>query len=118
MRYWRNSSGLEAKRNLSLSKRRTMWIRNGTQPAAALMKTKRFLGLRFGFIDAAAASVPFLIHIVRRLHKDKLRFASRPELFRQYRIYVACEADEDIPYLAKYTGDDHLDRKSTRLNSS
>ncbi len=69
---------------------------------------ERFPGLRFGFIEAAAGWVPFLIHIVRRLLKDKLRFASSPELFRQYRIYVACEADEDIPYLAKYTGDDHL----------
>jgi predicted TIM-barrel fold metal-dependent hydrolase len=52
--------------------------------------------------------VPFLIHIVHRLQKDKFRFHSSPDLFREYRLYVACEADEDIPYLAKYTGDDHL----------
>ena len=36
------------------------------------------------------------------------RFASSAELFKEYRLFVACEADEDIPYLAKYTGDDHL----------
>jgi predicted TIM-barrel fold metal-dependent hydrolase len=52
--------------------------------------------------------VPFLIHIIRRLQKDKFRFGSSAELFREYRLYVACEADEDIPYLAKYTGEDHL----------
>ena len=69
---------------------------------------EQFPGLRFGFIEAAAGWVPFLIHIIRRLQKDKFRFGSSAELFREYRLYVACEADEDIPYLAKYTGEDHL----------
>jgi predicted TIM-barrel fold metal-dependent hydrolase len=69
---------------------------------------EQFPGLRFGFIEAAAGWVPFLIHIVRRLQKEKFRFASSAEIFREYRLFVACEADEDIPYLAKYTGEDHL----------
>ena len=69
---------------------------------------EQFPGLRFGFIEAAAGWVPFLIHIVRRLQKEKFRFATSAELFREYRLFVACEADEDIPYLAKYTGEDHL----------
>ena len=69
---------------------------------------ERFPKLRFGFIEAAAGWVPFLIHIVRRLQKEKFRFASSAELFKEYRLFVACEADEDIPYLAQYTGHDHL----------
>jgi len=69
---------------------------------------EQFPGLRFGFIEAAAGWVPFLMHIIRRLLKDRFRFASSADLFREYRLYVACEADEDIPYLAGYTGDDHL----------
>jgi uncharacterized protein len=69
---------------------------------------EQFPSLRFGFIEAAAGWVPFLIHIVRRLQREKFRFGSSTELFREYRLYVACEADEDIPYLAKYTGEDHL----------
>jgi len=69
---------------------------------------EQFPGLRFGFIEAAAGWVPFLIHIVRRLLKDRFRFGSSAELFREYRLFVACEADEDIPYLARYTGEDHL----------
>jgi predicted TIM-barrel fold metal-dependent hydrolase len=64
--------------------------------------------LRFGFIEAAAGWVPFLMHIIRRLQKEKFRFGSSAEMFCEYRLYVACEADEDISYLAKYTGDDHL----------
>jgi predicted TIM-barrel fold metal-dependent hydrolase len=69
---------------------------------------EQFPNLKFGFIEAAASWVPFLIHIVHRLLKDKFRFASSAELFREYRLYVACEADEDIQYLAKCMGEDHL----------
>jgi len=29
-------------------------------------------------------------------------------MFREYRIFVAAEADEDISYIARFTGDDHL----------
>ena len=69
---------------------------------------EQFPGLRFGFVEAAAGWVPFLIHIIRRLLKDKFRYGSSAELFREHRLFVACEADEDIPYIAKYTGEDHL----------
>ena len=34
---------------------------------------EQFPGLRFGFIEAAAGWVPFLIHIVRRLQKEKFQ---------------------------------------------
>ena len=36
------------------------------------------------------------------------RAQTSADLFREYRLYIACEADEDIPYIAKYTGADHL----------
>ena len=69
---------------------------------------ERFPELRFGFIEAAAGWAPFLIHILRRLLKERFKYASSAELFREYRLFIACEADEDIPYIAKCTGDDHL----------
>jgi uncharacterized protein len=69
---------------------------------------EQFPRLRFGFIEAAAGWVPFLVHILRRLLKDKWRHGSSVDLFREYRLYVACEADEDIPYLAKYIGEDNI----------
>jgi len=67
-----------------------------------------FPQLRFGFIEASAGWVPFLIHILRRLLRDRWKYASSVDLFHEYRLYVACEADEDVAYLAKYTGEDHL----------
>jgi predicted TIM-barrel fold metal-dependent hydrolase len=69
---------------------------------------EKFPGLRFGFIEAAAGWAPFLIHILRRLLKEKWRHGTSADLFREYRLYIACEADEDIPYIANYTGEEHL----------
>jgi uncharacterized protein len=67
-----------------------------------------FPKLRFGFIEASAGWVPFLVHILKRLLRDRWRYDASVDLFRECRLYVACEADEDVPYLARYTGDDHL----------
>jgi predicted TIM-barrel fold metal-dependent hydrolase len=69
---------------------------------------EQFPELRFGFIEAAAGWAPFLIHIIRRLLKERFKYANSAELFREYRLFIACEADEDISYIAKYAGDDHL----------
>ena len=30
------------------------------------------------------------------------------ELFREYRFWVACEADEELPHLLSYIGEDHI----------
>ena len=67
-----------------------------------------FPKLRFGFIEASAGWVPFLVHILRRLLRDRWKYTSSADLFREYRLYVACEADEDVAYLAEFTGEDHL----------
>lgn len=69
---------------------------------------ERFPGLRFGFIEASAGWIPYLIHVLRRLVRKQWKFASSAELFREYRLYVACEADEDIPYIAKHASEDHI----------
>jgi hypothetical protein len=67
-----------------------------------------FPKVKFGFIEAAAGWVPYLIHALRRLLRQRFRHATSADLFREYRLYVACEADEDIPYLARYIGEDNL----------
>jgi predicted TIM-barrel fold metal-dependent hydrolase len=67
----------------------------------------RFPGLRFGFIEAGAFWVPYVLHALKRLFRtDAAEWG--PGLFAENRIYVACEADEDITYLARYIGEDHL----------
>jgi len=49
-----------------------------------------------------------MMHILKRLFKDKWKFSSDQDMFREYRIFVAAEADEDIKYISEFTGEDHL----------
>ena len=69
---------------------------------------EQFPKLKFGFIEASAGWVPFMMHIIKRLFREKWKFSSDKDMFREYRIFVAAEADEDVSYLADYTGEDHL----------
>jgi predicted TIM-barrel fold metal-dependent hydrolase len=76
---------------------------------------ENFPSLKFGFLEVSASWVPFLYHHLKRSARPRPSFpnarwkhASCKDLFRDYRIYIACEADEDIPYLAEYIGEDHL----------
>ena len=66
-----------------------------------------FPKIRFGFIEAAASWVPYVLHALKRLFGES-RGGYGPTLFRQQRLFVACEADEDIPYLARYIGEENL----------
>ena len=76
---------------------------------------EKFPALKFGFLEASASWVPYLYHHLKRSARPRPSFpnarwkhASCRDLFRDYRIYVACEADEDIAYLAEFVGEDHL----------
>ena len=76
---------------------------------------EKFPELKFGFLEVSASWVPFLYHHLKRSARPRpsfpnarWKFSSCKELFRDYRIYVACEADEDIPYLAEFIGEDNL----------
>jgi uncharacterized protein len=67
-----------------------------------------FPTLKFGFIEASAGWIPFLLHALRRQSRERWSELSSPELFQKYRFYVACEADEDVAYLSQYVGEDNL----------
>jgi len=69
---------------------------------------EQFPKLKFGFIEASAGWVPFMMHIIKRLFREKWKFSSDKDMFSAYRIFVACEADEDVKYISEYTGEDHL----------
>jgi predicted TIM-barrel fold metal-dependent hydrolase len=72
---------------------------------------EKFPDLRVGFIETGASWVPYVLHYVERDWRRRNRLDVPhlgPELFRDYRIYVSCESDEDIPYLAGFIGEDNL----------
>lgn len=69
---------------------------------------KEFPGLRFGFIECGASWVPFVFQIAGRAHKAPTRlhsvYASEKlpdpaDVMRDYNLYVACFADEDLTNL-------------------
>ncbi|MDH3442438.1 MAG: amidohydrolase [Deltaproteobacteria bacterium] len=64
--------------------------------------------LRFGFIEAAASWVPYIFHVLRRSVRSDLKNKNPQDLFREYRFWIACEADEELPHLIKYIGEDHI----------
>jgi uncharacterized protein len=59
--------------------------------------------LRFAFLEIGSMWVPYVIHQLkrgRRVRKDPADY------FKASRAYVACEADEDINYVASWIGED------------
>jgi predicted TIM-barrel fold metal-dependent hydrolase len=76
----------------------------------------RFPGVRWGFIEAGSSWVPYLVYkIMRGAAKGSQRgsgsgyqYSDPSDLVRLNKLYITCQVDEDLPYIMKYTGDDHL----------
>jgi predicted TIM-barrel fold metal-dependent hydrolase len=68
---------------------------------------KKFPKLRFGFIEVRAQWVPYMaVEIARRL--DRADNAVARNLIRDNHVYVACQTDDDLPYVLKYSGEDNI----------
>lgn len=86
----------------------------------------RFPKLRVGFIETGAEWVPYTINQLRRRYQPPTHLTpapSRPigrgavdrsfyrdpvDWFREGRAFVACEVEEDLPYLLRHLGEDGL----------
>jgi hypothetical protein len=68
---------------------------------------ERFPQLRFGFIEASAQWVPYMIHDLRRRLETRGRELAREPL-KSNHIWVTCQTDDDLPYVLKYAGEDNL----------
>ena len=76
---------------------------------------ERFPNIRWGFIEASASWVPYVLHHLQRSMLASTIGASPdpttnwgPRLFKDYKLYVAMEADEDIAYLVRFIGEDNI----------
>jgi len=68
---------------------------------------EQFPKLRWGFIEAGASWVPYVFHnLQRQLKDDPSRYG--PQLMEDYNFFVACEVGEDVGYLSKFIGEDHI----------
>ena len=68
---------------------------------------ERFPDLRWGFIEASAGWVPWII----TESKNRYQGAARKfpdNVLKEYNIYVTCQTDDDIPYILQCAGDDNI----------
>ena len=66
-----------------------------------------FPTLRFGFIEASAQWVPYMIHDLRRRFETRGRELPADPM-KVNHIWVTCQTDDDLPYVLKYAGEDSL----------
>ncbi|MDE0033536.1 MAG: amidohydrolase family protein [Deltaproteobacteria bacterium] len=68
----------------------------------------RFPDLRWGFLEAAASWVPYVItDLGARLDRTGTRKLDE-NVLRRNRFYVACQTEEDLPYILQHAGEDHI----------
>ncbi|HET8564226.1 MAG TPA: hypothetical protein VFM35_10175, partial [Candidatus Binatia bacterium] len=50
----------------------------------------------------------YAVHdFARRFHR-RGKNVDKTDVLRRNRIYVACQTDDDLPYVLKYAGEDHI----------
>jgi uncharacterized protein len=76
---------------------------------------QRFRGLRFGFIEAGASWIPYVLdRLWARRERMNWAFSNigydleKEKLFKENRLYVTCQTMEDVPYLLQQGTEDHL----------
>jgi predicted TIM-barrel fold metal-dependent hydrolase len=73
----------------------------------------RFPGINWGFIEAGASWVPYVVYnIMRRVGRQReeggYTYKEAADVVRLNNFYITCQVDEDLPYIMQYTGEDHL----------
>ncbi len=77
---------------------------------------QKFPKLRFGFIEAGAGWVPYILSNLKR-RSEKIEQANKQSftefdlsgnVLTRNRLYVTCQVDEDLPYLLSVIGEDNL----------
>jgi uncharacterized protein len=68
----------------------------------------RFPELRFGFIEAAATWLPYVITDLRRRIIREGKAPLTDNFMAEHRMYVACQTNDDLPFIIKYAGEDNL----------
>ncbi|MGB7947764.1 MAG: amidohydrolase family protein, partial [Candidatus Binatia bacterium] len=69
-----------------------------------------FPKLRVGFIETGASWIPYLYAdlVAKKTRRTFLPVDFKEDLFRKNRFYVACQTNDDLPYILKYGTEDSL----------
>jgi predicted TIM-barrel fold metal-dependent hydrolase len=68
----------------------------------------KFPVLRFGFIEAAAQWLPYVLTDLKRRMVRESREPLSDNPLADYNMYVACQTNDDLPHIISYVGEDNL----------
>ena len=68
----------------------------------------QFPELRWGFIETGASWIPFVLHQLKGVFSSEEPEYWGPKLFDDNRMWISYELAEDLTYLTKYIGEDHI----------
>lgn len=68
---------------------------------------QQFPNLRWGLIEASAEWIPYVVRELRKRLEKKGRYRAG-QVLRDNRIFVTCQADDDLPHILEYAGEDSL----------
>lgn len=88
----------------------TLYVLSAFTALAAHSVPDKFPGLRWGFIEAGASWIPYLIKDLRAKHRrlDFSRSDYKTDLLRACRFYVTCDTEDDILGLLEFGAEDNL----------
>jgi hypothetical protein len=69
---------------------------------------EKFPKTKWAFIEVSSQWVPYAIHDFARRNERSGSQIDKSEVLRKNKIWVACQTDDDLPYVLKYAGDDRL----------
>jgi len=105
------SSGTFATHELYTQANSVPLFKLGPIGAFATIATSRlpemFPRLRFGFIEVRAQWVPYMCHHFYHTSNHQATWW-KDGFLRERRLYVACQTDDDLPYVLQYAGEDNL----------
>jgi predicted TIM-barrel fold metal-dependent hydrolase len=69
---------------------------------------EKFPQTRWAFIEVSSQWVPYAIHdYARRFERSGVK-VDKSDVLRRNKIYVACQTDDDLPYVLTYAGENML----------
>ncbi len=67
-----------------------------------------FPTLRFGFVETGASWVPWVLYAMSRRAYSPTLGRTPANMMEEYRLYVTCQVGEDVPYIARFAGENTL----------
>lgn len=69
---------------------------------------ERYQNLRFGFVEASANWVPWIVREVQTRFLARSRGPAPDNILKHFNVYVTCEISDDLPFILKHGGEENI----------